>query len=92
MVDRGCGTTNNLSVVAAVMALYDLIKGDVIMLDENSTLLKSENKKITLICIGKKGYDQLVGINQDMFDFEVRKMLFNCSKRKFHLSQFRKEK
>ena len=35
-------------------------------------LFKSENKKITLICIGKKGYDQLVGINQDMFDFEVK--------------------
>jgi F-type H+-transporting ATPase subunit gamma len=35
-------------------------------------LLKSENKKTTLICIGKKGYDQLVGINQDMFDFEVK--------------------
>ena len=35
-------------------------------------LLKSENKKITLICIGKKGYDQLVGINQEMFDFEVK--------------------
>jgi F-type H+-transporting ATPase subunit gamma len=35
-------------------------------------LLKLENKKITLICIGKKGYDQLVGVNYDMFDFEVK--------------------
>ena len=34
-------------------------------------LLKSENKKVTLICIGKKGYDQLIVMNKDMFDFEV---------------------
>ena len=37
-------------------------------------LLKSEGKKTTLVCIGKKGYDQLVGINHDMFDFEVKYM------------------
>jgi len=37
-------------------------------------LLQSENKKITLVCIGKKGYDQLAGINHDMFDFEVKYM------------------
>ena len=34
--------------------------------------LKAEKKLTTLICIGKKGYDQLVGLNKDMFDFEVK--------------------
>ena len=34
--------------------------------------LKTENKEITLVCLGKKGYDLLVGLNANMFDFDIK--------------------
>ena len=39
-------TSKNMGVVPALMTLYDVVKDEVLMLDENSTLLKSKKNYI----------------------------------------------
>ncbi len=35
------------------------------------TYIKNQKKSLTLVCFGKKGYDLLSGLYQDLFDFEI---------------------
>ena len=37
---------NNIYCIAAIMAMYDLVKNDVMVLDESATLLRTSNKII----------------------------------------------
>jgi len=34
--------------------------------------LHNESKKVTLICVGKKGYDLMSAFNEDLFNFEIK--------------------